>query len=150
MSRYIGKYVSTCNMCWYTKASHQPPVGELNFLPVPNALWDMISIDFIVELPESERKDAAMVVVNSVTKRAHFLDMVIMLSATGTRLYVQHIWKHHGLPRKAVSDRGPQFVVEFRRNSIDFWALNLQQLQPIILKMTDRRRGIGTVPSTLH
>jgi hypothetical protein len=39
-----------------------------------------------------------------------------VISAVGTaRLFVQHIWKHHGLPRKVVSDRGPQFVAEFTR-----------------------------------
>ena len=39
-----------------------------------------------------------------------------MLSATRTaQLYLQHIWKHHGLPKKVVLDRGPQFVAEFTK-----------------------------------
>ena len=105
MSRYISRYVSTCDMCLCTKASWQSPVGEL---PIPNAPWDTISVDFIVKLPESEGKDAVMVVVDSLTKCGHFVDMVTTLSAAGTaRLYVQHIWKHHSLPKKVVSDRGP-------------------------------------------
>ena len=116
MSRYIGRYVSTCDMCLCTKASHQPPVGELNPLPIPNVPWDTISVDFIVKLPESEGKDTVMVVVDSITKHSHFVDMVTTLSATGTaRLYVQHIWKHHGLLKKAISNRGPQFVAEFMK-----------------------------------
>jgi Integrase zinc binding domain len=101
MSRYIGRYVSTCDMCLRTKASRQLPVGELNPLPIPDTLWHTISVDFIVKLPESEGKDAIMVVVDSVTKCTHFVDIVTTLSAAGTaRLYVQHIWKHHGLWRK--------------------------------------------------
>jgi transposase InsO family protein len=57
-----------------------------------------------------------MVVVDSVTKRAHFMDTITTLSTAGAaRLYVQHVWKHHGLPNKAVSDQGPQFVAEFMR-----------------------------------
>jgi len=116
MSRYIGHYVSTCDMCLRTKASRQPPVGELHPLPIPDAPWDTISVDFIVELPESEGKDAIMVVVDSVTKRSHFVDTVTTLSAAGTaRLYVQNVWKHHGLPKRAISDRGPQFVAEFMK-----------------------------------
>ena len=88
--------------------------SKLHPLPIPNAPWNTISVDFIVELPESNRKDAVMVVVDSVTKCGHFVDTVTMLSAAGTaRLYIQHIWKHHGLPKKPVSDRGLQFVVEF-------------------------------------
>ena len=48
MSGYIGRYVSTCDMCLRTKVSRQPLVGELNPLPVPDAPWDTISVDFIL------------------------------------------------------------------------------------------------------
>src|SRR5271168_4920422 len=116
MSRYVGKYVSTCDMCLRTKAPRQPPMGELHPLPVPDRPWDVISVDFILELPEAKGKDCIMVVVDSVTKRSHFIDTVTTISAVGSaRLYVKHVWKHHGLPQKVVSDRGPQFVVEFTR-----------------------------------
>ena len=89
MSRYIGKYMSTCDMCLQTKSIHPPPSRELHPLPIPDAPWDMISVDFIVELPELKGKDAIMVVVNSITKRSHFISMVTTLSAAGTaQLYL--------------------------------------------------------------
>jgi len=57
-----------------------------------------------------------MVVVNFVTKHAHFVSMVTTISAArATHLFLNHVWKHHGLPRRVVSDRGPQFVAEFTR-----------------------------------
>jgi hypothetical protein len=116
MSRYVGRYVSTCDLCLRTKAQRHYPIGELHPLPIPNAPWDTISVDFIVELPESSGHDAVMVVVDSVTKRAHFVSTLTTITAAGTaRLFVQHVWRHHGLPRKVVSDRGPQFVAEFTR-----------------------------------
>ena len=116
MSRYVGKYVSTCDMCLWTKSIQSPPSGELHPLPIPEQPWDTTSVDFITELPESNRKDAIMVVVDSVTKRSHFVSTVTTLSAAGTaQLYLRHIWKHHGLPRRVVSDRGPQFVAEFTK-----------------------------------
>ena len=66
-----------------------------------------------------------MVVVNSVTKQSHFISMVTTLSATGTaQLYLQHIWKHHGLPKKVVLDRGPQFVAEFTKEL--YWLLRIK------------------------
>jgi hypothetical protein len=57
-----------------------------------------------------------MVVVDSVNKTAHFIPTFVTVSAAGSaRLFVQHVWKHHGLPRRVISDRGPQFVAEFTR-----------------------------------
>ena len=66
------------------KSIHQSPSGELHPLPILDTPWDMISVDFIVELPESKGKDAIMVVVDSVTKRSHFISMVTTLSAAET------------------------------------------------------------------
>jgi transposase InsO family protein len=74
------------------------------------------SVDFIIELPDSHGFDAAMVVVDSVTKCGHFVPTHTTVTALGSaRLYLQHVWKLHGLPRFMVSDRGPQFVAEFMR-----------------------------------
>jgi hypothetical protein len=73
MSRYIGIYVKHCDLCNRTKVQCQRPMGELHPSETPEAPWDTISVDFIVELPESHGYDAIMCVVNSLTKRAHFI-----------------------------------------------------------------------------
>ena len=89
MSRYIGRYVSTCDMCLRTKSICLPPSGELHPLPILDAPWDTTSVDFIMELPESNGKDTIMVVVDSVTKQSHFMSTVTTLSAAGTtQLYL--------------------------------------------------------------
>jgi hypothetical protein len=44
----------------------------------------MISVDFIVELPESHGYDAIMNVVDSVTKCMHFIPMHTTITAKGT------------------------------------------------------------------
>jgi len=55
-----------------------------------------------------------MVVIDSVTKCAHFVSTVTTISAArAAHLFLNHVWKHHSLPWKVVSDRGPQFVAEF-------------------------------------
>jgi hypothetical protein len=76
----------------------------------------VISIDFIVELSESHGYDAIMNVIDSVTKRAHFIPMHTTITAGGAaRLYLRDVWKHHGTPRAVLLDRGPQFIAGFTR-----------------------------------
>ena len=74
MSRYVGKYISTCDLCMWTKAQRQPPVGELHPLPIPDAPWDTISVDFITKLLDSAGHNAIMVVVVMIMGMANLRD----------------------------------------------------------------------------
>jgi len=73
MSRYVGQYSATCDLCLWTKAHKKLPTSYLEPLLTPDCLWYMISVDFIVKLPESDGHGVIMVVVDSLTKRGHFL-----------------------------------------------------------------------------
>jgi len=109
MSRYIGQYVSTYDLCLRTKPWRHSSVGELQPLSVLDAWWDTLSVDFVVELLESSRHDA-------VSKRVHFIPTHTTVTAEGAaRLFLHYIWKLHGLPKRVVSDRRPQFVALFTK-----------------------------------
>ena len=89
MSWYVGHYVATCDPCLWTKVQHQRPTDELQPLVVPEERWEVMSVDFIVELLESGGYNAIMVVVDSVGKRAHFMETVTTITAAGaTNLYL--------------------------------------------------------------
>jgi len=116
MSRYIGQYISTCDLCLRTKPIKQAPVGELHSLQILDSRWDMLSMDFVVELPLSSGHNTVMTVVDSVSKWAHFILTHMTVIAEGTaRLFLHQVWKLHGLPKCIVSDHGSQFVAHFTR-----------------------------------
>jgi len=80
------------------------------------AWWDILSIDFVVELLESSGHDAIMTVVDSVSKRVYFVLTHTMVTAEGAaRLFLHYVWKLHGLLKHVVSDHGPQFVASFTK-----------------------------------
>jgi len=116
MSRYIGQYVSTYDLCLRTKPTRQALVGELHSLRIPDSRWDTLSIDFVVELPSSSGHNAVMTVVDSVLKRVHFILTHMTVTVEGAaRLFLHQVWKLHGLPKCVISDHGPQFIARFTK-----------------------------------
>ena len=116
MSRYIGQYISTCDLCLRTKPWRHSPVGELQPLSVPDARWDTLSVNFVVKLPESSGHDTVMTVVDAISKRVHFIPMHTTVTVEGAaRLFLHYVWKLHGLLKHVVSDRGPQFMALFTK-----------------------------------
>jgi len=91
-------------------------LGELQPLSVPDARWDMLSANFVVKLPESSGHDAIMIVMDTVSKRVHFIPMHTTVTAEGAaRLFLHYVWKLHSLPKRVVSDCRSQFVALFTK-----------------------------------
>src|SRR5258708_2009989 len=70
----------------------------------------------IRELPDSKGYNAILMVVDCLSKRIHAIPTVTSLDSTGVaRLFLEHVWCHHGLPEEVISDRGPTFMSNFSR-----------------------------------
>ena len=87
---------------------------------VPEGLWQVITADLITGLPKSEGFDSIAVVVDCFTKQVHLSATNATLSAEGLAdLYIQDVFKLHGLPKQAISDRGPQFAAKYMRRILE-------------------------------
>lgn len=112
----IVAYVRSCLRCQQTKTFPAKPIGLLQPNPIPSAPWTDISVDMIVGLPNSQGFDALLNVVDRFTKMIHVIPTTATVTAQGiARLYRDNVWKLHGLLRKVISDRGPQFASKFMK-----------------------------------
>ena len=114
MSVFVEKYVTGCDTCTHTKNRHQQVHGPLQPNATPTASWQTISCDLITQLPKSSGYDAIFVIIDRLTKQAHFIPTTSNVDAPGiAKLFLMHIWKLHGTPREVISDCGPQFTAKF-------------------------------------
>jgi len=81
MKRDVAQFVSACLTCQKAKVEHQRPSGNLQPLEIPVWKWDNISMDFVTHLPRTFRgHDTIWVIVDRLTKSAHFLAMNLRMS----------------------------------------------------------------------
>jgi hypothetical protein len=98
-----------------TKMYRDLPAGLLKPLEIPEWKWEHITLDFVVGLPRSPRgRDAIWVVVDRLTKSAHFIPMKTTNSTSDlVPLYMKEVIRLHGVPKSIVSDRDSKFVSKF-------------------------------------
>ena len=115
MKKDVAEFVYRCLICQQVKAEHQRPAGLLQSLPIPQWKWEKIMMDFVVGLPCCQNGyDAIWVIVDRLTKSAHFLPMKNSDSIEKlAELYVKEIVRLHGTPVSIVSDRDPRFTSRF-------------------------------------
>ena len=81
---------------------------------IPYCQWQIILVNFITELPQSHGYDSILIAVDCLSKWAHFITTTSNITSLGVaQLFQDGVWKLHGLPEEVISDRGPQFVLNF-------------------------------------
>jgi hypothetical protein len=114
MRKKIKEFVEACEVCQQNKYQTLRPGGLLQPLPIPKQIWTDISMDFIGGLPKVQGTDTIMVVVDRLTKYAHFLPVKHPYTAKDiATLFIKEIVRLHGFPSSIVSDRDKVFLSTF-------------------------------------
>lgn len=110
----VRKFVRECMVCQQAKHSQLHPAGLLQPLPILQQVWEDVSMDFITGLPSSRGNQVIMVVVDRLSKYAHF---AALKTGFTSKLVAEHFFeivvKLHGLSSTIVSDRDRVFTSSF-------------------------------------
>jgi hypothetical protein len=108
--KLIATLVAECPTFQISKTKRVQYPGLLQPLPITQQKWTDISMDFVEGLPKSQGKDAILVVVDRLTKYAHFIPLSHPYTVqTVADRFMEHIVKLHGPPASIVSDRDTIF-----------------------------------------
>jgi hypothetical protein len=88
------------------------PSSLLHPLPILKWKWEVLTMDFITKVPRtSKQHDFIMVVVDKLTKAAHFIPVkLIHKEANIVDVYMREITRLHGIRKIIVSGKDPKFT----------------------------------------
>jgi len=114
MHHDIKLFVQQCLICQQAKMATTLPASLLQPLPIPDQIWEELAMDFITGLPVSYGFTVIYVVVDRLSKAAHFMPLKQdFTSKSVAEIFFKNVVKLHGLPKSIVSDRDKVFTSQF-------------------------------------
>ena len=114
MSYDIRKFVFSCGICQQIKHKRHAPSGILKPIPIPDTPFEVVTMDLITDLPESDGYNAIYIIICKLTKFAFFIPCTTKLSEKeAAKIFFDTVVCHVGLPIQIISDRDSRWKNEF-------------------------------------
>lgn len=111
MANDVRTFVRNCKACGRNTVWRDRKQGLLQPLPVPEQVWSEISMDYITELPKTERRfENILVITDRLSKGVIFIPVADLSAETLAQVMIEKYVAYHLLPSAIVSDRGASFV----------------------------------------
>jgi transposase InsO family protein len=116
MKVIITDYIQSYLVCQQAKPERVKYPGLLQPISIVDNAWHTISMNFVEGLPLSVNADSILVVVDKFTRYSHFLPLKHPYTAkTIARVFIDNIYKLHGMPQAIISYRDKIFASSFWR-----------------------------------
>lgn len=110
----MKQLIRECDVCQRQKPDLSAYPGLIQSLPIPGKIWSELSMDFIEKLPMSHGKSVILVIVDRLSKYAHFMVLSHPSNASQVaQVFLDGVYRLNGLPDSIVSDRDKVFLSQF-------------------------------------
>ena len=105
LQKDIEAYIKGCDTCQKVKAKNSTTSTPLHPNEIPSSPWEITSVDLIGPLPQSEGKNAILVIIDCFLKMIHLFPVMDTITSKGVAtIFCDSIFKLYGTPRKVISD----------------------------------------------
>ena len=114
MRSQVKEFIRHCDVYQGHKSENLTLKGLLQPLPVSERIWKDISMDFVEGLPSSQGKTTIFLIVDRLSKYAHFFPISHPYTVVSiAQVFFENIFKLHGMPKSIVCDKDPAFTSWF-------------------------------------
>ena len=126
MYKWVRKYVRSCDTCQRVKPTYTSKAPLMSLL-IERDCWRSVSMDFMFGYPkDSKGRTGILVIVDRFSKMAHLVPVSERITSKETaRVFLDTIFRHHGMPESIVSDRDPKFVAAFWKHLMELCGTKL-------------------------
>ena len=108
------------------KSDNRAKAGLLRPLEIPSRKWAHITMDLVIDLPESNGYIAIAVFADKLTKMVHLAPRTKEVTAMEyAKIFVDHVFRLHSLPEVIISDQDPHFTGKFWKSLFDLLGTDL-------------------------
>jgi len=94
--KFVKEFMGCCDVCARAKNPHYHPHGFLQPLLIPSSPWSLISMDFIMDLPQPNSFNSIIVMVDPFTKVVHFIPYnKSITNKKTTKSFLDHVFRYH-------------------------------------------------------
>lgn len=127
LTKDIREYVRNCSICQKIEPKNVAYPVKMLPLPIPEGVFIDVTMNSIDGLPKSQGKTTIIVVVDHLTKYAHFAALPHPYTAQSVaKLFLEIVYKLHGFLNTVTSDKDPNFTSTFWQELFQLQGVSLQ------------------------